>query len=98
MSKMKSYTSTMPTTAGGSYAKPGEVFVTDAPVSKEWTEVNRAEKAAIEAADKVPGDAPIESLDLSSLKALAVTKHVNTEGLDKKALIAAIKAANEPSL
>lgn len=95
---MKSYTSTQPTTAGGVYTKPGDVFVTDAPKARHWSEVSKAEKAAIEAAEPIPGDPPLESLDLSALKAVAVTKKVNPDGLDKKGLIAAIKAAHEPKL
>lgn len=98
MAKLTTYTSTQPAYIDGKYFKPGEPFVTDAPKLPEWTAISKAEKAATDAAQDLPGDPPLESLSLDALKAVAVTKHVNPEGLNKKDLISAIKAANEPKL
>lgn len=95
---IKIYKSTQPVYIGSVYYKPGEPFTTDAAKGKDWTEVTKKEKAAFDAEQPIPGDPPLESLSLEALKAVAVTKHVNPEGLNKKDLITAIKAANEPSL
>ena len=95
----KAYTAPHDVFTADQYTKAGEVFVTDAKKGENWEEVTTAEKAAIEAStEQVPGDPPIEGLSLDALKALAVTKNVNPEGLNKKDLITAIKAANEPRL
>lgn len=97
-SNPKAYKAPQPVYVDGVYYKPGEIFVTDKPKGEGWDAVDKAEKAATEAAQEIPGDPPLESLPLESLKAVAVTKRVNPEGLSKKDLIAAIKAANEPKL
>lgn len=95
----KAYTAPHDVFTAGQYTRAGEVFVTDAPKGENWDEKTTAEKAAIEAStEKVPGDAPLENLDLAALRAVAVEKHVNADGLNKKELITAIKAANEPRL
>ncbi|MCW2405039.1 hypothetical protein M2336_001668 [Sphingobium sp. B1D7B] len=94
----KSYKAPHDVYVGGKYYKAGEIFVTTEPKGDKWEDVGKAEKAATDAEQPIPGDAPIESLDLAALKALAATKHVNPEGMNKKDLIAAIKAANEPKL
>lgn len=96
--KPKTYTSTMPAYVDGKYYQPGEPFVTDAPKGKDWSEISKVEKAAADAAQDDPGDPPLEKLSLEALKAVAVTKKVNPEGLNKGELITAIKAANEPKL
>lgn len=83
---------------GGKLYAPGEPFVTDDTPGEKWEKVGKAEKAAADGAHYDPGDPPLESLGLEALKAVAITKKVNPDGLDKKGLIAAIKAANEPKL
>ena len=96
---MKSYTSTEPYYDGTKYYKVGEVFVSDSKKKETWDEVNTAEKAAIEAAtETVPSDANLEAASKAALEAVAIMKHVNIAGLDKPALITAIKAAYEPKL
>lgn len=82
------------------YFKAGEVFVTDEPKGEGWEAKTPGEAHIIDAATSdVPKDAPLESLDVSALKAVAVTKNVNVTGLDSKdKLITAIKAANGPRL
>jgi len=95
----KAYTAPHDVFTADQYTKAGEVFVTDAPKGEKWEEKTTAEVHAIDAStDKVPGDPPLESLSVDALKAVAVTKHVNPEGMNKKELITAIKAASEPRL
>jgi len=102
MSKHKqprAYTAPHDVYTAGQYTRAGEVFVTDAPKGKDWEPRDPEEAHIIDAAqNEVPGDPPLESLDVAALRALAVTKHVNTDGMGKKQLIDAIKAANEPRL
>jgi hypothetical protein len=95
---IKTYTSTKPVYTGGLYFKPGEPFTTDEPKGEDWAVVNKAEKAAIDASKPLAGDPPLEGLGLQALQAIAVEKRVDPTGLDKPALISAIKAANEPNL
>lgn len=80
------------------FYKAGEPFTTSQPEGEGWERVSPVEVAAAEAQNPVPADVPLETLDLSALRAFAATKHVNSDGLNKKDLIAAIKAANEPAL
>ncbi len=84
----------------GKYTPAGEVFVTDEPKGEKWESKTPGEAHTIQAStEQVPNDPPLESLDVSALKAVAVTKNVNVTGLNSKAdLITAIKAANEPRL
>lgn len=97
--KPKAYTSTSPVYTGGRYYKPGEAFVTDAKKGEDWTAIDEAEKAAIDASQPFgAGDPSLEAMELASLKALAAEKKVNVAGLDRDELITAIKAANEPRL
>lgn len=99
MSKVQSYTSPQPVYVGSRYYKPGEVFVTDAEPGAGWEKVTVKEAAAIEAAtNPVPDDVDLEAADKSALQAVAIMKHVAIKGLDKPALITAIKAAYEPKL
>lgn len=92
----KSYIAPADVYTAGVYTKAGEVFVTDAPKGEGWIEKTPAEAHVIEASDPQPKDPPLESLSLEALKAVAVTKNVNVTGLNKKQLIDAIKAANDP--
>lgn len=98
MSAPKAFKAPHPVYVGGVYYKPGEIFVTDDTKGEGWVAVGQAEKAATEASQDIPGDPPLDSLGVDALRAVAVTKHVNPEGLSKKDLISAIKAANEPHL
>lgn len=99
MSKVKSYTSPQPVYTGSRFYKPGEVFATDAKPSEDWEEVKPSEVAAIEAAtNPVPDDVDLEAADKAALQAVAIMKHVAIKGLDKPALITAIKSAYEPKL
>ncbi len=83
----------------GQYVKAGVPFTTTAEKGEKWEDISKAEKAAAEAAQPgAPMDPPLENLDLPALRAVAFDKNVNSEGLGKKDLIAAIKAANEPRL
>lgn len=95
----KKYKAPHPVYTGGRLYNPGEIFVTAEEPGREWEEVSTAEKRAQDASDPLmQGDPPLESLSLEALKAVAVTKRVNPEGLNKKDLLAAIKAADEPAL
>ena len=95
----KAYTAPHPVYTAGEYTKPGEVFVTNAPKGDGWEEKTPQEAHIIEAStEKVPADVPLEGLGVESLRAVAVTKNVNPDGLSKKQLIDGIKAANEPAL
>lgn len=95
----KSYTSTQAVYVGGEYTKAGDVFVTDEPKGEDWTEVTSSEASAITAStERVPDDANLEAADKAALQAVAIIKHVSILGLDKPALITAIKAAYEPKL
>lgn len=95
----KTYTSTEPFYDGSRYYKPGEPFTTDAKKAEAWTAYSPKEAAAIEAStNQVPDDANLEAASKSALEAVAILKHVNIAGLDKPALITAIKAAYEPKL
>lgn len=99
--KPKAYTSTSPTYVGGELVRAGEVFVTDDPKGGDWHEVAAKEAAAIEAATNlVPDDAQFDEASVEALQAYALFKHVPIVGIakDRKALITAIKAANEPKL
>lgn len=92
MTQPKSYTSDVKVYVDGRLYEAGEVFVTDQPKGKTWEPVSKAEKAAIEAADLTHEDPSLEGLGIEALRAVAVTKDVNPEGLSKKDLITAIKA------
>lgn len=97
--KPKAYTSTSPVYTGGRYYKPGEAFVTDAKKGEDWTAIDEADKAAIDASQPLgAGDPSLEALDLKALQAIAAEKKVNADGLSRADLITAIKAANEPRL
>lgn len=85
----------------GVYTRAGDVFVTAADAEPEWVKRGADEVAAIQASTQdIPQDSPLENLDVVALQAIAVTKNVNTTGIenDKDALITAIKAANVPQL
>ena len=93
------YTSDRDVYVDNVYTKAGGVFVTNQPKSEYWTKVSPKEAAAIEAStNKVPDDANLEAADKAALQAVAIIKHINITGLDKPALITAIKAAYEPAL
>ncbi len=95
----KAYTAPEPVYTAGIWTKPGDVFVTDAEPNGNWTEVKPKDAQAIQAStEKVPMDVPLENQPLDALRALALTLKVDPTGMDKKTLIAAIKAANEPAL
>jgi hypothetical protein len=79
--------------------RAGEPFTTSEPKGEKWEKVGEAEKVAIEASDKLLDVQPsLEDLDLAALKAMAAAKNVPTARLDKKELITAIKAVDEPKL
>lgn len=68
-------------------------------VSEEWMEeVSKKDakviRAAQEAEDPQPGDVDLTQLSEPALQALAAERGVNVKGLNKKDLIAAIKAAH----
>lgn len=95
----KSYTAPEGVYTGGRLYAAGEVFVTDQEPNDNWKAVGKTEKAALDAADKTQhGDAPLEGIGLSGLRALAADKRVNHKGLSEAELITAIKAADEPAL
>lgn len=96
---MKTYISTQPFYDGSTYYKAGEPFVTDIAKKEEWTAVKPKDAAAIAAStEPVPDDANLNAATKDALQAVAIMKHVNIAGLDKPALITAIKAAYEPKL
>ncbi len=95
----QAYVSTQPVYTGSVFYKAGEVFVTDAEPGDGWEKVTSKDAAAIEAAtNPVPDDVNLDAADKAALQAVAIMKHVNIAGLDKPALITAIKAAYEPKL
>lgn len=94
----KTYRAPHPVYVDRQYHKANRTFTTAAEKGEGWEEVSVAEKAASDAQDPIPGDVPLESLNLSSLRALAAERHVDSTGLSKPDLIDAIKAANEPKL
>jgi hypothetical protein len=95
----KAYISPHDVYTAGVYTKAGDVFVTDAPKGDDWEEKTPQEAKIIQAStEDLPSDPPLESLGVEALKAVAVTKNVNVTGMNKKQLIDAIKAANEPAL
>lgn len=95
----KAYTAPHDVYTAGVYTPAGKVFVTDADKGELWEEKTPEEAHTIQAStEQVPSDAPLESLGVEALKAVAVTKNVNVTGMNKKQLIDAIKAANEPAL
>jgi len=88
-----------PVYVGQKLYEAGQVFVTDADPGDGWEKVDLATKAASDAADPTQHlDVPLEGLPIAALKAVAIMHKVNPTGLDKEALIAAIKAADEPAL
>jgi hypothetical protein len=95
----KTYTANQDVYVGGRYYKAGSPFTTADEPAEFWKEVD-PETAAIDKAslNKIPGDAPLEGMELAALQAVAATKHIDTTGMDKDQLITAIKAANEPAL
>lgn len=96
---MKTYISTQPFYDGSTYYKAGEPFVTNLPKKDEWTLVKPKDVAAVTASiEPVPDDANLNAATKDALQAVAIMKHVNIAGLDKPALITAIKAAYEPKL
>lgn len=95
----KAYTAPEDVHTAGAYHKAGDVFVTDAEPNDNWTEVKPADAHAMQAStEKVPADVPLENQSLDALRALALTLKVDPTGMSKRELVAAIKAANEPSL
>lgn len=94
----KAYTAPHPVYLDGVYTKPGDVFVTAADKEDTWDEHTPAEAHIIDAATRdFPADPPLEDLDVTALKAMAVTKNINPAGMNKKQLIDAIKAWNDPA-
>jgi hypothetical protein len=88
-----------PAYIGGVLYKAGEPFVTADTPPDGAEKISVAEKAAIDAADPLThDDVAMETLSVSELRAVAATKKVDFEGLNKKELLAAIKAADEPAL
>lgn len=99
--KPKTYTSATATYIGGELVRAGEPFTTDAPKGDDWKELTPKEFAAVEAStERVPDDSQFDAASVEALQAYALVKHVPIVGIekDRKALIAAIKAANEPAL
>lgn len=94
----KAYTAAFPVYLDNVYTKPGDVFVTAADKEDGWEEHTPAEAHIIDAATRqFPADPPLEDLDQTALKAMAVTKNINTIDMNKKQLIDAIKAWNDPT-
>jgi hypothetical protein len=80
------------------FTKAGDVFVTDEEPADSWVEHTPEEAHIIDASTRqFPADPPLEDLDMAALKAMAVTKNINTVGMTKKQLIDAIKAWNDPT-
>lgn len=97
------YTSPEPVYVDGIYKNAGDPFTTTADPNDNWEKAKPVEKAAAQAADKTLDVQPsLEDFDIEALRALAATKQVmvKVDGkfLSKRDLIAAIKAADEPTL
>lgn len=97
MANPKIYKADHPVFVGGKYYPANEPFVTDEKPGDKWQVVSAAEKAADDAA-RGDGEPPLEALTVSELRAVAVTKGVNPDGLKKPDIISAIAAADEPAL
>ena len=100
-SPVRAYTSTKDVYVDQRYYKAGEVFVTNAKPADHWDKVTPKEVAAIEGStDLIPDDAQFDEASTEALQAYALIKRVPIVGIakDRKALITAIKAANEPKL
>lgn len=88
-----------PVYVGSKFYEAGKPFVTDAEPGDGWEKLDKDEKAAMDASDPTQHlDVPLETMSVAALQALAATKKVNPDGLNKKDLITAIKAADEPAL
>lgn len=97
---VKTYTSDRDVYVDNLYTKAGEVFTTNAIPAEHWTERKPAEVAAIEGSTNlVPNDANLEEASAAALEAVAIMHKVSIVGIagNKKALISAIKAANDPT-
>lgn len=97
----KSYTAPHDVYVDSRYYKAGELITTSQAKGDGWVEHKPAEVAAIEASTNlIPDDAQFDEASVEALQAYALVKHVPIVGIakDRKALITAIKAANEPAL
>jgi len=94
----KTYTAPHPVYVDRQYFKANRPFSTTAEKGENWEELSKVEQRVADAQQDIPGDVPLETLDLAGLRAVAVEKRVNPEGLSKKDLITAIKAASESKL
>lgn len=89
-----------PKTGAGVLVEEGEIVPADQPVSTEWMEPikgNKALAAALdEALDPTPKDADLTQVGMPGLKAMAAERGINSKGLSEKDLITAIKAKDDP--
>jgi len=88
-----------PVYTGNKMYLAGEPFTTDAEKGEGWERISPVEKAAADASNPLTHDDPnYDAMSLPGLQAVAATKKVAFDGLSKKDLITAIKAADEPRL
>jgi hypothetical protein len=93
------YTSPETVYQGGKLIPPGEPFSTVDEPNDNWEKVSKVEVAAAVASDKtVHPDVNFDAMGVAELRAVAADKKVPFDGLSKKDLITAIKAADEPAL
>jgi hypothetical protein len=86
-----------PKTNAGVLVEEGEMVPANIPVSENWMEpVKKSERALAgaidEANDPHPKDADLTQVGMAGLQAMAAERGINSQGLSKKDLIAAIKA------
>lgn len=98
--KLKTFRSAEYAQVDGRLFPPGTPFTTAQKPAKGWEEINAAEAAAASGSQPMGSGAPaLDSLSPDALKALAVERGVNIDGLTKKAdIITALNASYEPHL
>jgi hypothetical protein len=92
----KTYTAPHAVYTGGKLYNPGERFTTYDRPGKEWNDLSRVGKGAVDTPrSRTPPDMDHEAMTLAAVQAVAATQRVNPKGLSKAEVIAAIRAVNQ---
>lgn len=85
----------------GQLVDPEEMVPADVPVSEEWMKPAGKDARLLDAVQEglspIKRDVDLTQLTTPALQAMAAERGINVEKLDKKDLIAAIKAADDPT-